>query len=77
MLRMENTLRVRRAERHVSQLEVAQALTKRGVKISQSRYWQIENGHVEPTEEEQDALAEFFGTQRHVVFPPASAAVQR
>lgn len=66
---MENTLRVRRAERRVTQREVAQAM---GVEVT--RFWAIENGHKDPTSEERAALARVLETTEDKLFPQLAAA---
>jgi transcriptional regulator with XRE-family HTH domain len=45
-------LRVLRAERGLTQLAVARRLG-----VSQSKYWQIENGYTTPTDKEAERLA--------------------
>lgn len=72
MMLMENTLRVRRAEKRLTQWQTAQRLG-----VSQSRVYQIESGQVDPTEEERAALAKLFDVPESVIFPSSSEAVQR
>ncbi len=75
---MENTeLRVQRARRRETQRDIAQVLN-----VEVTRYWAIENGHKEPTDEEVSALAAHFGVDKSVLFPhrastSGSSAVQR
>lgn len=65
---MENTLRVRRAEREgISQMDVAKA-----TRIQFNRYWRIEKGYAEPRPKERAALAKFFRTSESVLFPGLS-----
>lgn len=64
-----NTLRVRRAEKAVNQFDVAAALG-----ISRDRYWRIENGYAVPTDDEREALIEFFATSADVIWPEHTAA---
>lgn len=47
-----NRLRVLRAERDVTQMDVA-----RDAGISHNRYWRIENGYEQPTADECKSLA--------------------
>lgn len=68
---MDNTLRVRRAEKRVTQTALAVALG-----MTTTRVWRIENGVAEPTKAEQAALAAFFGCSERKLFPrPKRAAV--
>lgn len=60
----QNTLKVRRAERGVNQFHVADALG-----CSRDRYFRIENGYVDPTDDERAALCAFFGTTEEVIWP--------
>ncbi len=59
-----NTLRVRRAERRVSQLDMAAVLG-----CGLTRYWRIENGHAVPTDAERAALVAYFQTTEDVIWP--------
>lgn len=61
---MENTLRVRRAEREVSQRDLA---LKAG--LHPDRYWRIEKGYTEPTPEECEAIAAALEVAAEVAFP--------
>lgn len=64
---MRNTLRIRRAEHGengVSQHAVAQAIG-----IHRDRLHRIERGYAEPSEEEREKLAAFFGVKVSVLFP--------
>ena len=47
-----NRLRVIRAERGISQLDLALKIG-----LSPNRYWRIENGYTQPTQRELDRLA--------------------
>jgi transcriptional regulator with XRE-family HTH domain len=62
--RMENRVRVRRAEKRVTQFEIA---TKTA--IGQTRLSRIENGLIEPTADEIDALVRVLDTTREELFP--------
>lgn len=64
-----NTLRVRRAERRVTQITLA-----RQAGISENRYWRLENSYVKPTESEVRALATALGVDPSVIFPESSDA---
>lgn len=59
-----NRLRVLRAERRVSQLDVSLA-----IHINQNRYWRIENGYTVPTSSERAALAKYFRVNNSDIFP--------
>lgn len=64
---MENTLRLRRAEkgkRGVTQLAVAKA-----VRIERNKYWRIEMGYQDPTPAEIRALARYFRCSASIIFP--------
>lgn len=62
---MTNTLRVLRAMKRLPQWKVA-----RRSRIGFNRYWRIENGHTEPTEQEQAKLASVFRVTVPEAFPP-------
>lgn len=64
--RPPNNLRVLRAGPRLTQREVARSLG-----MSQSRYSLIENGHLDATPAEQQALAGLFGVSVRKVFPPS------
>lgn len=70
-----NRLRVLRAERRASdrrgwsQMDVA-----RRAKMSNFRYWQIENGYVEATDQERTDLARVFKVDSDAVFPQRAIA---
>ena len=51
-MKYPNRLRVIRAERSCSQLDAALK-----AKITEGRYWRIENGYVVPTEDERARIA--------------------
>ena len=51
-MKYPNRLRVIRAERACSQLDTALK-----AKITEGRYWRIENGYVVPTEDERARIA--------------------
>lgn len=61
---LSNRLRVLRAERGFSQMETA-ALAR----ISRDRLWRIENGYMDATEAEREALARIFGVSPAEIFP--------
>jgi transcriptional regulator with XRE-family HTH domain len=63
-----NRLRVLRAEKEISQLDLA---TK--ARIKEYRYWRIENGYVIPTDDERDALARALKVTVLDVFPQPEA----
>jgi len=64
----KNRLRVIRADKGVSQLDVAM---KAGVK--EYRYWRIENRYVIPTDDERDAIAKALKVSVADVFPDSVA----
>jgi len=64
---MGNRLRVLRAERRVSQLE----LSKRAG-VHPSRYWRLENEILDPTPDEQGAIARALGVDIALAWPPAT-----
>lgn len=61
---MTNTLRVRRAERSLSQIELA-----RTAGIERNRYWTIEKGYSAPRPEERAALASALGVTETEIWP--------
>ena len=65
---LPNRLPVLRAERGVSQMDLAAS-----VGISANRYWRIENGHTEPTSDERRDLAKAFGVSIAAVWPSVAA----
>ena len=67
---MDNTLRIRRAERRLSQ----RALAKRA-RIQHDRYWRIQNDYAEPTDTERAALARVLGLPDDELFPQLSSEV--
>ena len=66
-----NRLRVLRAERRLTQDDVA---LRMGLQ-SKYRYWQIENEELEPTESELRKLERVFRCSRVVIFPQRRWAV--
>lgn len=71
-----NRLRVLRAELKLSQLDAALLLSRKTkTKITNNRWWFIENGYKEPTPEERAALAAFFGVTEAEVFPATDSKV--
>jgi transcriptional regulator with XRE-family HTH domain len=65
----KNRLRVQRADRRITQLDLA-------IKIGMStgRLWRIENGYLSPTETEKAALAKALKVKPHDLFPAPEAA---
>jgi DNA-binding XRE family transcriptional regulator len=62
---MENRLKVRRAERDITQLDLALE-----VGISNSQISQIERGYVDPTPELAAKIAKALKTTPESIFPP-------
>lgn len=62
----QNRLRVVRAERRVTQQEIAAKTQKR---ITQTRVSRIENGYDEPTDREKQLLAKVLKTPVQEIFP--------
>lgn len=58
-MKPKNRLKVLRAEKGLSQLDTS---IKAGIK--EYRYWRIENGYEQPTDDELDALARVFGVAK-------------
>ena len=58
-----------RAEHELSQMETAAK-----AKIALYRYWQIENGYAEATEQERAAIAKVLKATPEDVFPEAIAS---
>jgi transcriptional regulator with XRE-family HTH domain len=56
-------LRVLRAEKNITQLELARQLG-----WSSGRVWHIEHGYREATAEERAALARFFNVTEHAIW---------
>lgn len=70
---MKNRLRLHRAlkgDNGVTQYDVSQALG-----LHRDRYWRIEKGYTDPTDDERAALAEYFGVGQSALFPLQSEAV--
>ncbi len=66
---MQNTLRVRRAERDgISQRGVALAAG-----IAFDRYFRIEKGYQEPSDTDIEKLTAYFNQPATVLFPPLAA----
>jgi transcriptional regulator with XRE-family HTH domain len=63
---MDNTLRVRRAERGRGTTQRAVA---KSCRMTGDRYWKIENGEKAPTEKEIAALARYFKCSPSILFP--------
>ena len=64
-----NRLRVLRAEHAVTQMDLAIA-----AKVAQSRYWRIENGYDQPTDDERRRLARALGVDAEALGFPACEA---
>lgn len=65
---LPNRLPVLRAERAVKQTDVAHAAG-----ISPNRYWRIENGETEPTDQERVDLAKVLGVSQAAIWPNRAA----
>jgi transcriptional regulator with XRE-family HTH domain len=63
---MDNKLRVLRAERRISQVSLA---TTAG--IHPTRLWRLENGYVDPTAHEREAIALALGVPERKVWHAA------
>lgn len=63
-----NKLRVFRAERRMTQRKLS-----RKARINPTRISFIENGHVDPTDEERNRLAKVFGVPVSDLFPPTQS----
>lgn len=63
-----NRLRVLRAETRLTQYNAA-----RKARISHNRFWRIENGYIEPTDDECARLARLFKVDVGQVFPSRAA----
>jgi transcriptional regulator with XRE-family HTH domain len=61
---LPNQLPVLRAARRVKQTEVAASAG-----ISPNRYWRIENGVTEPTDDERITLARVLGASQSEIWP--------
>ena len=66
-MKQKNRLRVLRAEKRWSQLDVATR-----AKFKEYRYWRIENGYEIPTDDELDRLARLFEVRASEIFPTLS-----
>lgn len=67
--RPKNSLKVRRAEKDVSQLRVAA-----DTGIPSDRYHRIEKGYVQPSADDIRKLTEYFGVPAAVIFPDMASA---
>lgn len=67
-MRYQNALRTQRAERHLSQWDVAKA-----VDIHLNRYGRLEAGKTQPSYAEGVRLGAFFEVDPSVLFPPQRA----
>lgn len=67
--KVSNRLFVLRAERRLTQLDVAKRLGF----PTKFRYWQIENERIEPTPKERKRLARVFGVDETAIFPQVAA----
>lgn len=65
----KNRLRVLRAEREVTQLQLS-----RKTKINQSKLSLIENGYVDPSETERSVIADALESTVGEIFPPEQVA---
>jgi transcriptional regulator with XRE-family HTH domain len=65
----KNRLRVVRAEKRVTQIDIAAR-----AKIGMTRYWKIENGYIDPTPAERAALARALKVQESEAFPATAVA---
>lgn len=63
-MKFSNRLRVLRADRRISQMDLALE-----VGMGRDRLWRIENGYTEPTEDEMVAIANALGAQVDEAFP--------
>lgn len=63
-------LRIRRVELDYSQTDVAL-----GAGIEFNRYWRIENEVIDPTDDEQKAIAKTLKAKRSDLFPAKQGAV--
>lgn len=59
-----NRLRVLRAERRITQMDIAIK-----ARMGHNRYWRIENGYVEPTKAERAAFARILKATEAELFP--------
>jgi transcriptional regulator with XRE-family HTH domain len=69
---MQNKLRNRRAERHKAGKRTPQVKVAKACRMSENRYWKIENDELDPSAREIEALAKFFGADPAVLFPELS-----
>ena len=69
MVNVANRLKVLRAEHRLSQMDTADRAS-----IPYNRFWRIENGYTDPTDEERQALAAVFGVAVSRVFPRRKVA---
>lgn len=67
--KVANRLFLLRAERRLTQLDVAKRLGF----PTKFRYWQIENEQIAPTEKERKKLARVFGVEETAIFPQVAA----
>lgn len=65
---LSNRLRVFRADRGFTQWETADL-----AHVSRYRFWRIEKGDLEPTDEERRAIARVFGVPVAELFPGVAA----
>lgn len=68
MAKNVNKLRVLRAERRITQIDLA---TKAGIPMT--RYWKIENGYVDPTPGERGRIARALKATTNEAFPSSHA----
>ena len=67
-MKASNRLRVLRAERRITQLDLALK-----ARITLNRYWRIENGYLNPTPEERERLARALRASPGEAFPSVEA----
>lgn len=65
-----NRLRVLRAERRITQMDLSVK-----ARVSMFRYWRIENGYIQPTDEELKALARALKVTAADIFPAGEQAI--
>jgi transcriptional regulator with XRE-family HTH domain len=68
-VKYSNRLRVLRADRRITQLDLALK-----AKLSQNRYWRIENGYDEPSDSEKKRIARVLKADVSEAFPEAVAS---
>lgn len=66
---LTNRLRVLRAERGFSQIDTA-----RLAGMTKDRFWRIENGYLDPTDDERGVFARIFNVEPSAIFPSSPAS---